>query len=162
MFSNYQELMDTFGRMHGMYCGHRKCEGCPMKGCNIAQCRKIAFEQPENFEKIVWNWGMEHRLGVNEFSMEQKAQIESVIDAAKNLLQVMLVLPDYLKGSIVRGVNNDAEAFPIAPSEIADIVAEHILRKIEYINVFFPVHEEIEGAPDRVYDTYNPIPYCHE
>ena len=57
----YQEFMKQFDRM----CSHYRCNldcpmGCPMKGVNISQCRKVAFENPAETEKTVSAWAVEH------------------------------------------------------------------------------------------------------
>src|SRR5574344_2459453 len=62
---SYREVMETAKRMHESYSCFPACSGCPMKGTNISHCRKIAFEHPEEFSRIVMNWGEEHKLGEN-------------------------------------------------------------------------------------------------
>ncbi len=166
---SYDEVMETAKRMHERYSSTPLCGDCPLGNSNIAHCRKVAFEHPDEFAKIVMEWGEKHRLGVNEFNKDQERQIDAVIEAAENLIRIMILKPDYLKRTNLKGWNDEKDGqYPILPSEIADIVADCISQT--KTNVFFPVHIE-EGEmngkrighfiDDYVRDTYND-PICNE
>lgn len=59
--AEFQEVMRQINRMCWHYQRKRECPmGCPMNGVNISQCRKIAFEEPKETEKIVMSWAAEH------------------------------------------------------------------------------------------------------
>ena len=89
---SYQEVMETAKRMHETYSCLPGCAGCPMKGTNIAHCRKVAFEHPEKFSEIVMGWGEEHQFGVNEFSADQERQIDAVMNAAEELIRGLRIV----------------------------------------------------------------------
>ena len=58
---SFQEVMKQFDRMCWYYQQKRECPmACPMKGMNISQCRKIAFEEPKVAEQTVMQWAAEH------------------------------------------------------------------------------------------------------
>ena len=57
----YGDVMKEFKRMCLYYTNKSKCPmGCPMSGCNISQCRKIAFQCPAEFASTVMAWAAEH------------------------------------------------------------------------------------------------------
>ena len=81
--------------------------------------------------------------GTSEFTKEQEEQIDKVIDATANLLDVLLIKPEYIKDPELKGV--DARWCPIVPSEIADLVADYICTRYS-VNVFYPIHVENEDG----------------
>ena len=58
--AEFQEIIKQFRRMCWYYQRQVKCDGCPMAGCNISQCRKLAFDRPDETEIIVTKWAAEH------------------------------------------------------------------------------------------------------
>ena len=55
--AEFEEVVRQFRRM----CETQGCDGCPMyPACNIGQCRKIAFQRPNEFEAKVMKWAQEH------------------------------------------------------------------------------------------------------
>lgn len=58
--AEFQEIIKQFRRMCWYYQRQVKCDGCPMVGCNISQCRKLAFDRPDETEIIVTKWAAEH------------------------------------------------------------------------------------------------------
>lgn len=57
----YAEFIKQFNRMCWHYQQRRTCPmACPMKGCNISQCRKRAFQEPDVAEKTVAAWVAEN------------------------------------------------------------------------------------------------------
>lgn len=88
----------------------------------------------------------------NEFTKEQESQIEIVHNSVVALLSSMLAVPDYLKGTNIKGLG-DFEDAPIPESEIADVVANY-LRTRNIGNIFYPTH--VEGSLEEwIQDTYN-------
>lgn len=59
--AEFQEIIKQFRRMCWYYQRQVKCDGCPMAGCNISQCRKLAFDCPDETEIIVTKWAAEHQ-----------------------------------------------------------------------------------------------------
>lgn len=56
---SFQEVMKQFKRGCPGNCA--TATGCPMyPACNIEQCRKIAFERPAEFERLVMSWAEAH------------------------------------------------------------------------------------------------------
>ncbi len=51
----YNEVLETAKRMHETYSCFPACSGCPMQETNIAHCRKVAFENPNQFAELVHN-----------------------------------------------------------------------------------------------------------
>lgn len=164
---SYQEVMETAKRMHETYSCFPACSGCPMKSSNISHCRKVAFEHPEKFAEIVMGWGEEHKLGVNEFSADQERQIDAVMNAAENLIRVLLKKPGYLAGSPLKDYYEAEDEFPpVCSSEAAVCVADMIRDgRFGIVNVFFPMRIEDETRDGRIVkrvrDTYND-PICNE
>lgn len=157
----YNEVMETAKRMHETYSCFPACSGCPMQGTNIAHCRKVAFENPNQFAELVMGWAKEHQLGINEFSSDQERQIDTVMNAAESLIRALLIKPDYLAGSPLKDYYKTGEELPpIHPSEVADHVADMIVAKLgDIVNVYFPVHIEDEHKDGRIIehvrDTYD-------
>lgn len=58
--AEFQEIIKQFRRMCWYYQRQVKCDGCPMAGCDISQCRKLAFDRPDDTEIIVTKWAAEH------------------------------------------------------------------------------------------------------
>lgn len=58
--AEFQEIIKQFRRMCWYYQRQVKCDGCPMAGCNISQCRKLAFDRPDDTKIIVTKWAAEH------------------------------------------------------------------------------------------------------
>lgn len=92
----------------------------------------------------------------SEFTNDQERQIEAVYGAVQALLDTLLVLPEYLEGSGLKGLD-DEEKFPVTCSEIADLVADYLVEHTD-CRVFFPTHVESHDDGDIhvefVSDTY--------
>lgn len=59
--AEYGDVIKQFKRMCWNYQQKRECPmACPMKGMNISECRKIAFEEPKVTEQTVMKWAAEH------------------------------------------------------------------------------------------------------
>lgn len=117
----------------------------------------------KSLPKTVMDWGETHKPGVNEFGPDQEKQIDAVMNAAENLIRVLVRKPDYLANSSLKNYYKTGEELPpIHPSEVADRVADMIG---DSVNVFFPVHieDEIRDGQiiEHVRDTYND-PVCNE
>ena len=56
-----QEFMQEFKRMCWFFKQNGVCPmGCPMTGFDVSQCRKLAFEDPDQVERIVSDWSKRH------------------------------------------------------------------------------------------------------
>lgn len=89
-----------------------------------------------------------------EFTKEQESQIEIVHNCVVALLSSMLAVPDYLKGTNVKGLG-DFEDAPIPESEIADLVA-HYLEDKKVGNIFYPIRVHDANAEiEWIQDTFN-------
>ena len=59
--ADFCEVIKDFNRMCSYYQRKLECPmKCPMDGMNISQCRKLAFEKPEDTELRVRKWYKEH------------------------------------------------------------------------------------------------------
>ena len=62
--AEYNDVIKQFKRMCWYYSRDKVQKSCPMctsyPNCNIGQCRKIAFEEPEHFAATVMQWAAEH------------------------------------------------------------------------------------------------------
>ena len=59
--AEYSVVMKEAKRMCWHYTQGGNHDKCPMyPSCNVSQCRKIAFERPEEFEGRVMKWAEEH------------------------------------------------------------------------------------------------------
>ena len=62
--AEYSEVIKQFDRMCLYYSRDKVQNSCPIctsyPNCNIGQCRKIAFEQPECFDVLVMAWAADH------------------------------------------------------------------------------------------------------
>ena len=56
----FTDVIRQFERMCSNYSGDNACEGCPLGGVNIGQCRKIAFNQSRRFVTTVMQWAAEN------------------------------------------------------------------------------------------------------
>ena len=88
---------------------------------------------------------------MNEFTQEQIDQIDAIHEATKNLLELMLYKPAYLKDSELKGLE-EYDPLPIAVSEIADLVADHLILHTD-CDIFYPTHVEYKNE-DYISDVY--------
>lgn len=62
--AEFQEVMKQFKRMCNYHSRDKNQKSCPLclsyPNCNIGQCRKIAFCEPEAFELKVTAWAAKH------------------------------------------------------------------------------------------------------
>lgn len=58
--AEYGNVMKEFRRMCWHYRREFKCDGYPLGGTNISQCRRFAFDEPQEFEATVMQWVSEH------------------------------------------------------------------------------------------------------
>ena len=91
-----------------------------------------------------------------DFSADQLEQLDRIEEAVANLLEVLLVKPEYLRDAYEAVDREVVEQFHHL--EIADIVAQHL--SSDNRTVYFPIHVERylfssgEQLADFVSDTY--------
>lgn len=111
----------------------------PLENCPFCK-RNLKGEEP-----------MAKVYGTSEFTREQEEQIDKVIDAAAALIDVLLVKPEYLKDSNLKGIGENWSA--IHPAQIADVVANYLVHRCT-TNIFYPTHVETDDE-EHVSDVFN-------
>lgn len=100
--AEYSEVIKQFKRMCWYYSSDKRQKNCPIctsyPNCNIGQCRKIAFEQPECFNDVVMAWAAEHPEPVYPTWYEWLTSIGAVTrkvkpDVASTLIETGLLDP---------------------------------------------------------------------
>lgn len=81
--AEFKEVMEAFDLMHRTF--ERDCKGCPMGGSNIGQCRKLLYEKPEQYERIVMNWS------VSRYPTWEEWQKETFPEAADKICPLMFM-----------------------------------------------------------------------
>ena len=84
-----------------------------------------------------------------EFSFDQVDQLEDIMTAAQNLVDVLLNKPQYLRGN---NDSNKMKGFGVHPMEIADIVAEVLSHRGH--TIYFPTRIENCSAEAPVKTVY--------